>query len=57
MSDIKDPAAGTAVTAADISDDDVTLDWDTKRFGRMIDHASDEEPETVAAGAGDEEGN
>lgn len=56
MTEIKDAAAGKDVTAADIPDDDQTLDWDVKRFGRMIDHASDEEPETVAAGAGDEEG-
>lgn len=57
MTEIKDPAAGKDVTAADISDDDQTLDWDVKRFGRMIDHASDEEPETFSAGSGDEEGN
>ena len=56
MSDIKDPEAGASVTAADIPDDDQTLDWDVKRFGRMIDHASDEAPETVAAGNGEEEG-
>lgn len=56
MSEIKDPAAGVAVEAGDISADDETLDWDTKRFGKMIDHVSDEEPETVVAGSGDEEG-
>lgn len=56
MSDIKDPEAGNSVTAADIPDDDQTLDWDVKRFGRMIDHASDEGPATVAAGSGEEEG-
>ena len=57
MSDIKDPEAGASVTAADIPDDDQTLDWDVKRFGRMIDHAADEAPETIAAGNGEEEGN
>ncbi|MGP5391289.1 hypothetical protein [Glutamicibacter arilaitensis] len=56
MSEIKDAAAGRDVTAADISDDDQTLDWDVKRFGHMIDHASDEGPATVAAGSGEEEG-
>lgn len=57
MSGIKDAEAGKAVTAQDISDDDQTLDWDVKRFGHMIDHASDEAPTTVAAGTGEEEGN
>lgn len=57
MSEIKDAEAGKAVTAQDIPDDDQTLDWDVKRFGHMIDHASDEEPTTVAAGTGEEEGN
>lgn len=57
MSGIKDAKAGKAVTAEDIPDDDQTLDWDVKRFGHMIDHASDEEPTTVAAGSGEEEGN
>ncbi|MGP9490602.1 hypothetical protein ACT3UD_18215 [Glutamicibacter sp. 287] len=57
MTEIKDAAAGIDVTAADIPDDDQTLDWDTKRFGRMFDHASDEAPTTVAAGSGEEEGN
>jgi len=56
MSDIKDPEAGASVSSADIPDDDQTLDWDVKRFGRLIDHASDEGPATVAAGNGEEEG-
>ncbi|MGH3651511.1 hypothetical protein [Glutamicibacter sp.] len=57
MTEIKDAAAGKEVSAADIPDDDQTLDWDVKRFGRMIDHASDEAPTTVVAGTGEEEGN
>ena len=57
MSEIKDSAAGNSISAADIPEDDQTLDWDVKRFGRMIDHASDEAPTTVAAGSGEEEGN
>ena len=57
MSEIKDVAAGKDVTAADIPEDDRTLDWDVKRFGRMVDHASVEAPTTVAAGTGEEEGN
>ncbi|WP_186468038.1 hypothetical protein [Glutamicibacter halophytocola] len=56
MSDIKDPEAGNSVTAEDIPDEDQTLDWDVKRFGHMIDHASDEGPATVVAGSGEEEG-
>lgn len=57
MTEIKDAAAGIDVAAADISEDDQTLDWDVKRFGRMVDHASDEAPATVDAGSGEEEGN
>lgn len=56
MSEIKDAAAGKDVTAADIPEDDQTLDWDVKRFGSMVDHASGEEPITQAAGSGEEEG-
>lgn len=55
MSEIKDQEAGTSVNAADISEDDQTLDWDVKRFGRMVDHASDNEPLTITAGSGEEE--
>lgn len=57
MSEIKDAAAGNDVTEADIPEDDQTLDWDVKRFGRMADHASDSEPTTAPAGSGEEEGN
>lgn len=56
MSDINDPEAGNAVEPDDISDDDQTLDWDVTRFGPMADAASDDEPITVPAGSGEEEG-
>jgi hypothetical protein len=57
MTTIKDPDAGNAVAPDDISDDDQTLDWDVTRFGHMADQATDDEPQTIPAGTGVEEGN